>query len=197
MERISETAFSNVSCCQRCLMISYCNWDILLVMYRSSQFIRDDGMSFSGNFWMMENNKSSSLPLRFWKNSFDLLRSLISMSIMINSLKYLFVYLGKSACFINSIGQSGEKDNGCNGDWKYCKENQVILFTVKRRWFCTEIIGYQHCFCKGNENGLFFYIYVHPWKFWRNSLLQQVIMEVVKKWNTDMHDVPRMNLSKT
>lgn len=60
---------------------------------------------------MMENMRSSNLLYNLWKNSFVLFGFLISISITINSLKFI-VYLGKVACFINSIGQNGEKDNG-------------------------------------------------------------------------------------
>ena len=85
--RISSTAFSRVSCCQRCLMICCCNWDIRFVVYRSSQFMSGEGMNLSGNLEMIENSMSSALLWRFEKNSLDLLWSLISISIWINSLQ--------------------------------------------------------------------------------------------------------------
>ena len=83
---------------------------IRLSRYLSSQFMSGDGMSFSGSLEMIVNNKSSALLWKFWKNSFIWLRSLSSMSIVINSLNFLYS-LEKSAYFINSIGQSVEKDN--------------------------------------------------------------------------------------
>ena len=83
--RISSTAFSRVSCCQRCLMICCCNWDIRFVVYRSSQFMSGEGMNLSGSLEMIENSMSSALLWRFEKNSLDLLWSLISMFIVINS----------------------------------------------------------------------------------------------------------------
>lgn len=67
-------------------------------------------MSFSGNFWMMENNKSSSLLCILWKNSFNLLRSLSSMFIGITPLNF-YVDWKIQCVFTKSIGQSGEKDN--------------------------------------------------------------------------------------
>lgn len=49
-----------------------------------------EGIKRSGTLVVIANNKSSALLWRFWKNSFNRLRSLISMSIEINSLKKLF-----------------------------------------------------------------------------------------------------------
>ena len=49
-------------------------------------------MSFSGNLEMMENSKSSALLWKFWKNSLVLLRSLISISMIITPF-FLSVYI--------------------------------------------------------------------------------------------------------
>ena len=60
---------------------------ILLSKYRSSQFMSGEGMNLSGSLEMIENSMSSALLWKFEKNSLDLLWSLISISIVINSLQ--------------------------------------------------------------------------------------------------------------
>lgn len=57
-----------------------------LSRYRESHCIIGDGMNRSGTLEIIANNKSSALLWRFLKNSFSRLRSLSSMSILINSL---------------------------------------------------------------------------------------------------------------
>ena len=92
--RISSTADCKYIFCQVILMDSCFSSLILLSKYRSSQFISGDGMSFSGSFWMTVNNKSSALLWKFWKNSFNRLRSLSSISIVINSnLLSVYIYM--------------------------------------------------------------------------------------------------------
>ena len=92
--RISSTADCRYIFFHVILMDSFFSSLILLSKYRSSQFISSDGMSFSGSFWMMVNNKSSALLWKFWKNSFNRLRSLSSISIVINSnLLSVYIYM--------------------------------------------------------------------------------------------------------
>ncbi len=56
---------------------------IRLSRYRSSQFMSQWEMSLSGILEIISNNKSSALLLKLWKNSFNQLQSLSSMSIVI------------------------------------------------------------------------------------------------------------------
>ena len=60
---------------------------IRLSKYFSSRFMSQWGINFSGIRWMMENDMFSSLLNSLWKKSFTWLRSLISISIVITSLK--------------------------------------------------------------------------------------------------------------
>ena len=94
-----------------CFMDSCFNSLIRLSKYQSSQFISGDGMSFSGSFWMMVNNKFSSLLWKFWKNSFNRLRSLSSISIVINSnLLSVYIYMIPSKRKIYNIHAGNQRN---------------------------------------------------------------------------------------
>lgn len=83
---ISSTEDCKYIFCQVVLMDCCFSSLIRLSKYRLSQFMMADGMNFSGSLDMILNSKFSALLWSFWKNSLIWLRSLSSMSIVINSL---------------------------------------------------------------------------------------------------------------
>ena len=91
---ISVTAFWRYMFFQFCLIASCCSWEIRLFKYRSIQSMSTEGIRRSGNFWMIENMRSSSWLYSLWKKFFIRFGFLISIFIKINSLKFI-VYLGK------------------------------------------------------------------------------------------------------
>ena len=95
---ISSTAFWRYKFLHVFLMFCCLSWLIRFVVYRSSQSINADGINRSGNFIMILNNKSSNLECSLLRNSFTMLRFLISMSIIITSEKNLFC-LENNNCF--------------------------------------------------------------------------------------------------
>lgn len=68
------------------LMDSCFNSTSRLSRYRESHCMIGDGINRSGTLVIIANNKFSALLWRFLKNSISWLRSLSSMSIIINSL---------------------------------------------------------------------------------------------------------------
>lgn len=91
---ISSTADCKYKFLHVCLMFCCLSWLIRFVVYRSSQFIKAGGINLSGVLIMILKNKSSNLECSLRRNSFTMLRFLISMSIIITSEKN-FVLLGK------------------------------------------------------------------------------------------------------
>jgi hypothetical protein len=89
--RISLTAFCRNIFLHVILVDSCFNLLIRLSKYFSSQFMSQQGINFSGSFWIMENAMSSSLLCSLWKNSLIWLWSLSSISIIITPLKILCV----------------------------------------------------------------------------------------------------------
>lgn len=99
---ISSTADCKYKFLHVCLMFCCFSWLIRFVVYRSNQSINADGINRSGSFIIILNNKSSNLECSLWRNSFTMLRFLISMSIIITSEK-IFVLFGKSELLFLSI----------------------------------------------------------------------------------------------
>ena len=95
---ISSTADCKYKFLHVFLMFCCFSWLIRFVVYRSSQFIKADGTNRSGNFIIILKNKFSNLECSLLRNSFTMLRFLISMSIIITSEKNLFC-LENNNCF--------------------------------------------------------------------------------------------------
>ena len=99
---ISSTADCKYKFLHVFLMFCCFSWLIRFVVYRSNQSINADGINRSGSFIMILKNKFSNLECSLRRNSFTMLRFLISMSIIITSEK-IFVLFGKSELLFLSI----------------------------------------------------------------------------------------------